>query len=203
MASNAWSVGRSLAPLLGLNAFAAYLMTAQGVVTPFLATTWNLSDSEITFLAGVISLGALGTVVLTRLADRSGRRRLLLTSFLAALVLSVASGFAESLASYALLQLLLLAAAGSIQVGASVAVSEQTAESERPVGQSWYGFTAALASGIPFFLAPALAGIAGGWRWMWIAAALMALVGPFLRRALDETRRFERAQAAGPPSGRG
>jgi MHS family alpha-ketoglutarate permease-like MFS transporter len=197
MSTDAWSVGRSIAPLLGLNAFATYLTTTQAVVSPFLADTWALDDAGITFLAGVISLGAFGTVLLTRMADRRGRRRILLVGFVASLVLAVGSGLVGAVEPYALLQLLLLAAAGSMQVGTSVAVTEQVPEAARPVGHSWWGLAGALAGGLPFLLAPALAGREGGWRWMWLAAALMLVLAPAVRRGVAETGRFERAERAG------
>ena len=197
MSSDAWSVGRSLAPLLGLNAFATYLTTASSVVTPFIAASWGLSDQGITFLAGVVSLGALGTVLMTRMADRRGRRRLLLASFFGAMLFSLGSGAAPSVEVYAVFQLLLLAAAGALQVGASVAVTEQVSELARPLGQSWYGLTGALAGGLPFMLVPALAGFAGGWRGLWLGAGLMWALTPAIRRAVAETERFSRADAAG------
>jgi Na+/melibiose symporter-like transporter len=78
-----------------------------------------------------------------------------------------------------------------------VAVSEEVAEAERPVGQSWYGVIGALGAGIPYMLAPALAGLVGGWRWMWLASALMLLLAPSVRRSLTETGRFARAEADG------
>jgi MFS family permease len=197
MRSESWSLGRSIAPLLGLNAFATYLTTAQGVVAPFIAKAWSLSDSEITFLAGVISLGALGTLLITRLADRRGRRRALLLGFVASLALSLGSGLAPGVASYALLQILLLAAAGAVQVGTSVAVTEEVADAARPLGQSWYGVIGALGGGMPYLLAPALAGLVGGWRWLWLASAVMLLLVPAVRRSLTETGRFTRAEAEG------
>ena len=197
MSNDAWSVGRSIAPLLGLNAFAIYLTTTQAVVSPFLAEAWGLDDSEITFLAGIISLGLIGTLALTRMADRRGRRRSLLLGFLCAMGLSVASGLAPGVASYAALQLLLLAAAGAVQVGTAVAVAEEVSEDARPVGQSWWGLTGALGGGVPFLVAPALAGFAGGWRWMWLMAGAMLLFGPKIRRSLAETSRFTRAERSG------
>jgi len=197
MSTDAWAIGRSLAPLLGLNAFATYLTTTQTVVSPFLAKTWGLDDRAITFVAGVISLGSLGTVLLTRMADRRGRRRLLLVAFVATLGLSLGSGLAHHLVAYAVLQLLLLAAAGAIQVGTAVAVSEQVSEAARPVGHSWWGVTGALAGGIPFLLAPVLAGIEGGWRGLWLLSLVMLSLAPALRRRIAETGRFERAERAG------
>jgi MFS family permease len=111
--------------------------------------------------------------------------------------LAVGSGLAPGVTSYALLQILLLAAAGAVQVGASVAVTEEVAESARPLGQSWYGVIGALGGGVPYFLAPALAGLVGGWRWFWLASAVMLLLAPAVRRSLTETGRFTRAEADG------
>ena len=105
---------------------------------------------------GVISLGALGTALLTRMADRRGRRRVLLAGLVLAIGLSLSSGLVRGLEIYAALQVLLLAAAGSVQIGSYVAVTEEVTETARPVGQSWWGLTGALGGGIAFLMAPAL-----------------------------------------------
>ena len=66
--------------LLSIAFYGSYLGSIGSTAAPFLAEDFGLDDSSITFVAGIIGLGALGTIGLTRLADRRGRRRILLLS---------------------------------------------------------------------------------------------------------------------------
>jgi MFS family permease len=81
-----------MAALLTLTAFAAYLQTVPGITAPFVAREFGLSDAGIAGMMGFVELGALGAFGLTRLADRIGRRRVLLACLvtLPALLLSSA-----------------------------------------------------------------------------------------------------------------
>src|SRR5512145_3049379 len=90
--------------LLALGAYAFYVQALGGIVAPFVAQEFGLGDAGITGIAGWISLGVLGAALLTRLADRHGRRGILLLCFALLPLLSLASALAPGVASYALAQ---------------------------------------------------------------------------------------------------
>ena len=67
--------------LFALTAYGFYVTALGGLVAPFLAEAFGLDEAAITAVAGWIALGAFGTAALTRLADRQGRRRVLMLAF--------------------------------------------------------------------------------------------------------------------------
>src|SRR4030095_12206627 len=64
-----------VARLSALPPHAFYVMALGGIGAPFLAAEFGFDDAAIAGLAGWISVGAFGTAIFTRLADRYGRRR--------------------------------------------------------------------------------------------------------------------------------
>jgi len=82
--------------LLALTVYASYLQALPAMTAPFLAAEFQLDDARITAIAGFVSLGAFGTAALARMADRHGRRRLVLACFALLPVLSLASALAPA-----------------------------------------------------------------------------------------------------------
>jgi len=183
--------------LLALGAYAVYVQSLSGVVAPFVAKEFGLGDAGITGIAGWISLGALGAALLTRLADRHGRRNILLLSFALLPLLSLATAFAPGVASYTLAQLGVNALFVTLLAGIVVVISEQAADGERAAGQAWFGLAGAIGGGLALGLAGAADRLPGGWRSLWLVAVLPALATLHVRRALRETGRFEHAREQG------
>jgi putative MFS transporter len=146
---------------------------------------------------GWISLGAFGAALLTRLADRHGRRRILLLCFALLPLLSLATALAPGVASYALAQLVVTALFVTLLAGIAVVISERASDGRRAAGQAWFGLSGALGGGLAFGLAAAADRLPGGWRSLWLVAALPALATLPVRRALRETSRFEHAREQG------
>jgi MFS family permease len=183
--------------LLALGAYAFYVQALGGIVAPFVAKEFGLGDAGITGIAGWISLGVLGAALLTRLADRHGRRAILLLCFALLPLLSLASALAPGVTSYALAQVVVNALYVTLLSGIAVVISERASDGRRAEGQSWFGLSGALGGGLAFGLAAAADHLPGGWRSLWLVAALPALATLPVRRALRETSRFERAREQG------
>jgi len=183
--------------LLGLTAYAFYVQALGGLGAPFVAREFGLGDAGVTSIAGWISLGAFGTALLTRLADRHGRRGILVLCFAAMPLLSIATALAPDVWTYTLSQIGVNAALGTLLAGIVVAMVERASESWRAAGQAWYGLVGALGAGPALGLAAAVDHLPWGWRTFWGVATLPLLLVPAVRRALPETDRFERAREDG------
>lgn len=191
---------RSAAPLPTLlaMAFFAYLaMTLPVFAAPGVARTFHLGDRGIVFLAGIISLGSLGTFALTRLADRRGRRRALLLAFAGLPPLAVASGLSPVVWVYAMAQMGSVACFGTLRSVTMVAVTEVADEGRRARAQGFFGVASALGGAVPLGMAALLEASPGGWRWLFAALGLAVVALPFVWRRLHETLRFEDARARG------
>jgi len=186
-----------MAALLTLTAFASYLQTVPGIIAPFVAREFGLSDAGIANLMGFVALGALGAFGLTRLADRIGRRRVLLACLAALPALSLASALAPGARLYIALQVLVAALYVTVLATTMVVITEELPDETRAQGQAYYGLLFSLGGAPVLLLVPLLAGPLKGWRVLWALAGLVLLALPWVRRSLPETRRFERAVESG------
>jgi predicted MFS family arabinose efflux permease len=187
------SARRQLAAVLTLTSFAAYLQTVPGIIAPFVAREFGLSDAGIASLMGFVALGALGAFGLTRLADRIGRRRVLLACLTLLPALGLASALAPGLRLYVALQVLIAALYVTVLATTMVVITEELPDETRARGQAYYGLLFSLGGAPVLLLAPLLAGPVNGWRLLWALPTLALLTLPWVRRSLPETRRFERA----------
>jgi putative MFS transporter len=186
-----------MAALLSLTAFGSYLQTVPGIVAPFVARDFGLSDAGIASLMGFVALGALGAFGLTRLADRIGRRRVLLACLAGLPALALGSALAPDVRIYVALQLAVAALYVTVLATTMVVITEELPDDARAAGQGYYGLLFTLGAAPVLLLAPLLAEPADRWRGLWLLATLAILALPWVRRSLPETRRFERAASSG------
>ncbi|MDJ0852375.1 MAG: MFS transporter [Myxococcota bacterium] len=188
----------SIMAMLGiLMGFWGYLDAVNTAAAPHLAREFAIGDRAIAIAFGWTAVGALASLPIARAADRIGRRRVLLGSAAALAPLSLASALAPSLAAFVGCQMLVQALKGVLFTLTPVMVAEAVTTARRARGQAVIGAAGTVGAGLALGLVAACAALPGDWRWAWGAAALFALALPFARGRLAESRRFERAEAAG------
>jgi len=185
---------RRLLAVLGLAIFfEGYGRSFTTVMLPAIGADLDVPAPALSYALAVVSAGALGILVLGRLTDRFGRRRMLLASVLLYAVLGAATATATALVPLVAWQ----AAARMFQEGALaaavvIAVEEMPA-AHRGMAQGVLGLLNSLGSGVVAFLLAAVRIIPGGWRGAAVVNAVPLLVLPFLRRAIPESTRWTRA----------
>jgi MFS family permease len=160
--------------------------------------TFDLTKGSASALFAVIYLGALPAMVITRWADRVGRRRLLIWSVFGYMTFSGLTALAPNATwfmTFQFLQQLFLVAESAIVW--TMAAEELPADS-RGFGFGILGMNAALGTGLAAivwggFLEPA--GVS--WRWLFVVCIPPLVLVSFLRRRLPESRRFEVARDEG------
>lgn len=183
--------------LLALTAYAFYAMALGALGAPFLAEELRLGDDAITNIAGWVALGAFGTAILTRLADRHGRRRVLVGSFAALPLFSIATVFATGVPSYVLPQIGANAMLNTLATALAVAVAEEASDEKRASAQAWFGVCASLGGALALGIGALVPQLPGGWRAFWVVAALPIVAVPLVRARLLETDRFHAAKHDG------
>jgi SHS family lactate transporter-like MFS transporter len=172
-----------------IDAFDFFIMV---FVVGDIAREFSASITTVTW-AFTLTLGlrALGALLFGRLADRYGRKPALIANILIFSVLEVASGFAPTLTVFLILRALYgVAMGGEWGIGASL-----TMES---IPQHWRGLVSGiLQSGYSFgyLLAALLYGVGYstlGWRGMFMAAVVPALLVLYVRRSVPESPAWER-----------
>lgn len=193
--------GAGLPALIALFAamgFQGFLTAVNTGAAPLLALDFRLDDAGVARVFGWHALGALGTFVLARFADRLGRRRLLIWSVFGAAVASFATALAPGLIGFVLAQVAKEAFAGVLLAASTVVIAEELPLEWRTRGQSWAGILVAVGGGLALVLVAALSAVPGSWRWAWAFAGTgLCVVLVAILRSLRETTHFSRAAALG------
>lgn len=160
-----------------------------------LAVEWKLGTQQIGLLAAINSIGmAVGAIVAGSLADRYGRRSILLGTLL---IFSAASGFSALASSFAVLCLLRfmtgLGLGGELPV-ASTLVSESFPIEERGRAvvllESYWACGWIVAALIAYFIIPTY-----GWRAAFVIGAIPALYAIYLRKSIQDSPRYMKQQS--------
>lgn len=156
----------------------------------------GVPEEEIGLVAGVIRLGALLSLVAGVLADRLGRRRLLLFTVLGFTLTTFLTAFARTPLEFTILQLIgrgFLYAETAIAI---VVVTEELAAKDRGFGLGLLGALGAFGHGAAAIALSFVDTIPYGWRSLYAIGALPLLGLAWLRRSLPETRRFAAREAS-------
>lgn len=159
-----------------------------------LSVEWGLGAQQIGILTAVNSIGmAAGAAVAGSLADRYGRKSILLWTLL---IFSIASGLSALAASFTVLCILRFITGfglgGELPV-ASTLVSESVPAKDRGRAivllESFWAGGWILAALISYFVIPAY-----GWRMAFVIGALPVFYAVYLRRSIEDSPRFKAQQ---------
>src|SRR5579863_4397663 len=175
-----------IASFLGwaLDAFDFFIMV---FVFSDVAKTFGVSITAVTVAVTLtLAMRAVGAYIFGRLADRFGRRPLLMISVLSYSILELLSGLAPNLLSFLVLRALFgIAMGGEWGIGSSL-----TMETIPPKWRGWV--SGLLQSGYPtgYFLATIAFFVVYplvGWRGLFMVGALPALLVLYIRRNVPES----------------
>ena len=196
---NQW---RLLTALGAASFFEGYDVNIVIVALPQIRETFHLTQGQASLWLSVLYLGALPAMLVSRRADRIGRRRLLLFTIWAYTLSTAVTALAPNIVVFALLQF--LARAFLI---AEVAIAWTLIAEELPARSRGFGFgvlamLAALGVGAAAMLwGLVLAPLGASWRWLYVAAIPVLALVVRLRARLPESMRFEAARDQGRLAG--
>ncbi len=187
---------RLLALLGTANAVNGYDLAIITLALPAIQATLGIAETGVGAMLAVIRLGSLPALALGVLADRYGRRRLLLATIVGFTICTVATAGVPDATSFIAVQLLARVFIAAEDTLAIVVVAEELAAARRGFG---LGVLAAL-GGVGHGLAAVSFALVGngplGWRLLYLAAGVPLAIVAWLRRSLVETRRFLDHQAS-------
>lgn len=164
-------------------------------VVAALAAEWSLSSQQVGVLTSTTSVGMVfGAAMAGFLADKYGRKNILLWTLL---IFSIASGLSALATSFAILCLMRFIAGiglgGELPV-ASTLVSESMPAQERGRAvvllESFWAAGWILSALIAYFVIPHY-----GWRMAFVIGALPAFYALYLRRAIEDSPRYGEQKA--------
>lgn len=186
---------RLLATVSALAALANFGGALFGQYGAPIADSFGVSDARLGAGLALTRVGILVALFSTALADRRGRRRLILVSFAGVAFFNGLSALAPGFALFVGPQVLTRALTTATLVVSGIAVVEEAPERARAYSVALL----ALASGAGFAIAVVLLPLADlashAWRIPFLVSASTVLVLPPLARNLVETRRYHALEA--------
>jgi len=188
--------------LLAATFFVAhYDLTVISLALPDLQRSFNIPEQELGQVLAAARLGALPALVLALLSDRAGRRALLMVTLLGMCVVTGATGFARTAQEFIVLQFCARAFVTAEEIIAVVYVLEMLPARQRGWGVGFLAAIGACGSGFASLLYALVDFLPGGWRALYVIAALPMLYIVWLRRQIPESTLFEARAARAAPSG--
>jgi MFS family permease len=167
--------------------FSGSLLTQNGDAV---TDSFGRSDEALGFALALSRVGVLFALVASALADRVGRRRLILASLATAAVANGLAAAAPTFEVFTASQVVARAALQCTAVVASVAAVEDAPEGARAYSLSMFALALGLGFAVSVLLLP-LADLGDdGWRIAFAISAFTVLALPSLRRTLRETVRY-------------
>ncbi|MCJ7439257.1 MAG: MFS transporter [Acidimicrobiia bacterium] len=177
----------ALAAVAALASFSGALLTQNGDTV---ARSFHQSDEALGFALALARAGVLFALVASAVADRVGRRRLILLGLVVAALANGLAAAAPSFEVFTASQVLTRAALNATAIVASVAAVEEAPEGARAYALSLF----ALALGLGFSLSVVLLPLSDlgseSWRIAFAASAMTVFLVPLIARHLRETDRF-------------
>ncbi len=180
--------------------YQGYTLSVAGVAAPWIAKSFDLTQPQLARLFAWMSVSAIGSLLLARLADRAGRRRVIVASLFFTPIFSAGAALSPHPISFAFFQILISAMLGGSVSSAIVLLAEELPVDRRAQGQGFAAFASAVGGVLGYLLIPFL--IKWGYSWRWLLAPSVAgsvLIWPVTRMLPLE---FRFAQAAAVTSHR-
>lgn len=187
MSRHEWSV-LAATVLSSLGSF--YTMAVTAFALPQIQRGLTIPEAELGSLFALLRFGTLFSIVIAVLADRVGRRRLLIASVAGCALCNLGTAFAQSGLELAWWQLgARLFMSGQILL-AGVVVSEELSAENRGWGIGVLSAVGGLGGALTLLAYAFVDSLPYGWRSLFVLGSFGLLCVPWLWRSLKETQRF-------------
>lgn len=191
--------------LLGLLAlaefFEQYDVSLMGLALKQIQAGLAIPEHQVAGVTAVVRLGSVVAFALSVLADRIGRRRLLLITILGFTVCTFGTAFVQDARQFMALQLAARVFITAETLLAVVVLAEELHARDRGWGIGMLGALGSLGHGASAAVFAAVDVVPYGWRSLYLVGVVPLLFLAYFRRRLPETRRFEEQRAARPEQG--
>ena len=178
-----------IAAIVILLVYQGYSLSVVGVASPWIAKSFGLDQAKLAELFAWMSLSAFGALILARLADRVGRRRIILWSLVLAPACDAAASLARHASAFAAFEILISALLGGSVSSAIVLLAEELPSEQRARGQAFAAGASAIGGVLGYLVIPFLLQWKYSWRWLLApCVAGVVLVVPLARMLPVDSR---------------
>jgi putative MFS transporter len=167
-----------------------YGLAVTAFALPQIQRGLTIPEDEVGSLFALLRFGAFFSIVLAVLADRVGRRLLLIISVAGCALCSIATAFVQSGLALALMQMGLRLFVGAQVLLSLVVVAEELSAENRGWGLGVLSAVGGLGGGLTLLAFSFVDYLPYGWRSLFIIGGFGLFCVPWLWRSLKETRRF-------------
>ncbi len=196
--TGSWAIIGAIVLLL---IYQGYTLSVSGIASPWIAKSFHLSQPALARLFAWMSLSAFGSMLLARLADRVGRRLIILTSLVLAPLFALGAALALWAWLFAFFQILIAALLGGSVSSATVMLAEELPMEQRARGQAFGAAASAIGGVLGYIVIPFL--LRWGYEWEWLFAPSVAgvLLAPAVARMLPVENSWKQHASAGSVKG--
>lgn len=182
---------------------AGYDIQLLGLVLPYVSADFGVPLGDEGQIIMWARLGVLAAFPLAMLADRFGRRRMLLITIVGSAVTTLATAFAQSESQFIMLQGAVRTFGYAQDMISIVVIAEEIADQARGWALGLLAASAAFGSGLSAVVFTLIEVLPFGWRGLYVLGAIPIFIIAWVWRSMPETRRFEqlraeKAQTQGP-----
>ncbi len=175
-----------------------YDLTTLTLVVPHVQASFAIPEEELSSMLAVIRLGALPDLLLALVADRAGRRRLLVVTLLGMSLFSLATAFAQTADQFMFCQSMVRLFGSLEEILAVVYALESLPARHRGWGVGFLAAMGGIGTGTGSVLYAFVDHLPGQWRALYVLGGVAILLVFWIRRGLPESPLF---RADPPPRG--
>lgn len=179
-----------LATISSLSVVVGYLGTIISQTITYAADQFGATTGAQGTVLASVRVGVLGALFIVALADRRGRRNLLIISIAASCVTAAFSAFATSMLTLAIAQTISRSFSTAAAILLAIVAAEEMPRSSRAYAVAVMTLAGGLGAGICVWFLPLADTGPGGWRWLYVIPVIGLYPLVRLARILPETRRF-------------
>jgi len=178
--------------LLVVMSFQGYAATIPTIAAPWLSKEFQLNDPAMARVFAGFALSSFGALALARMADRVGRKRVMMWSAIAMPLGALGASLAQNVVAFVACIIVVEAFLGAAVTCSVVMLAEILPVPRRADGQSWAGLASAVGGGLCVFLAPVFVRLGLSWRWMLAIPVAGLAILPQVVRSIPESDRWQR-----------
>lgn len=188
-----WKV---LGLVIAASIFSRYDNAILQLALPRIQVDLGIGESQLSNILAWIKLGALPAILFLIAADRFGRRKLLIFTLTAYIILGIATALVTDIRTFVVIQFLARLFITVEHTLAVIIITEEFPAHARGWGIGTFVAISSVGYAGAAVLFAVIDWIPFGWRGMYLIGIIPLLFVVYLRRTLPETARFEEAKAA-------